>query len=91
MCSEAERTNAITPVVCVTCSPGMAGGATLTGMCTRLAIVAFALGIAGCASAPTGTTAYVGEFTGEFVDGVPIYRFPAIEVVGTRRSVDKDM
>jgi hypothetical protein len=57
----------------------------------RLAIVTFALGIAGCASAPTAITAYVGEFTGEFVDGVPLYRFPAIEVVGTRRSVDKDM
>ncbi len=69
----------------------MAGGATLAGVCARLAIVAFALGIAGCASAPTATTAYVGEFTGELVDGVPLYRFPAIEVVGTRRSVDKDM
>jgi len=69
----------------------MAGGATLTGVCARLAIVAVALGIAGCASAPTATTAYVGEFTGEFVDGVPLYRFPAIEVVGTRRSVDNHM
>jgi len=69
----------------------MAGGATLTGVCARLAIVAFALGIAGCAWAPTAATAYVGEFTGEFVDGVPLCRFPAIEVVGTRRSVDKDM
>jgi hypothetical protein len=80
-----------TPVVCGIFSPGMAGGATLTGVCARLAIVAFALGIAGCASAPTATTAYVGEFTGEFVDGMPLYRLPAIEVVGTRRSVDKDM
>jgi len=79
------------PVVCGIFSPCMAGGATLTGVCARLAIVAFALGIAGCASAPTATTAYVGEFTGEFVDGVPLYRFPAIEVVGTRRSVDMDM
>ena len=72
-------------------SPGIAGGATLTGVCARLAVVAFALGIAGCASAPTATTAYVGEFTGEFVDGVPLYGFPAIEVVGTWRSMDKDM
>jgi hypothetical protein len=69
----------------------MAGGATLPGACARLAIVALALGIAGCASAPTATTAHVGEFAGEFIDGVPLYRFPAIEVVGKRRSVDKDM
>jgi hypothetical protein len=60
-------------------------------VCARLAIVALALGIAGCALAPTAATAYRGEFTGEFVDGVPLYRFPAIEVVGTRRSVVKDM
>jgi hypothetical protein len=60
-------------------------------MCARLAVCVFALGIAGCASAPTAATAYVGEFTGEFVDGVPLYRFPAIEVLGTRRSVDEDM
>jgi hypothetical protein len=71
-------------------SPGMAGSATLAAVWARLAIVAVVLGIAGCASAPTATTAYVGEFTGEFVDGVPLYRLPAIEVVGTRRGVDKD-
>jgi hypothetical protein len=69
----------------------MAGGATLAGVCARLAIVALVLGIAGCASAPTATKAYVGEFTGKFVEGAPLYRFPAIEVVGTRRSVAKDM
>jgi len=71
-------------------SPGIAGGATLSGVRVRLAIVAIALGIAGCASAPT-TAAYVGEFTGEFVDGVPLYRFPAIEIFGTLRSVDHDL
>jgi hypothetical protein len=60
-------------------------------VCARLAIVALAFGIAGCASTPTATTAYVGEPTGELVDGVPLYRFPAIEVVGTRRSADKDL
>jgi hypothetical protein len=27
---------------------------------------------------------YVGEFTGEYVDGKPLYRFPAIEVIGRR-------
>jgi hypothetical protein len=70
---------------------GTAGGATLTGVGARPAIVVLALAIAGCASAPTATSAYVGIFTGEFVDGVPLFRFPAIEVVGTRRSADKDM
>jgi hypothetical protein len=30
---------------------------------------------------------YVGLFTGEFVDGKPLYRFPTIEVVGSRSSV----
>ena len=90
MRSQAVTTNAITPS-CVRHFVGMAGSATLTDVWARLAIVAVALGIAGCASAPTATTAYVGELTGEFVDGVPLYRFPAIEVVGTRRSVDKGM
>jgi hypothetical protein len=61
-------------------------------MDARIAIVAFSLALAACASAPTAATHYVGEFAGQFVDGVPVYRlFPSIEVVGTRRSVDKDM
>jgi len=54
-----------------------------------LAIVV--LGLAGCASdLPTrpNTAAkdapYVGVFTGEFVDGRPLYRFPSIEVIGSR-------
>jgi len=34
----------------------MAGSATLTGVRARLAIVAVALGITGCASAPAATT-----------------------------------
>ena len=49
----------------------------------------FAVGLAGCAAAPmnssSGPGAYVGVFTGEFVDGKPLYRFPTIEVVGSRR------
>ena len=90
MRSESVTRNANSPS-CVRHFLGIAGSATLTRVWARLTIVAFALGIVGCASAPTTTTAYVGEFTGEFVDGVPLYRFPAIEVVGTRRSVDKDM
>jgi hypothetical protein len=51
------------------------------------------IGLAGCASelpAPGGLPTkapYVGVFTGEFVDGRPLYRFPPIEVVGSRRGV----
>lgn len=53
-------------------------------MRTRIAIVTgFVLALAACAElAPRPP--YVGEFTGEYVDGKPLYRFPAIEVVGRR-------
>ena len=61
-----------------------------------LAALAFlTIGLAGCAleiapktslSPPHGAP-YVGGFTGEFVDGKPLYRFPAIEIVGSRSSV----
>ena len=64
----------------------------------RAAFAAGALliaGLAGCASeltpnpndSPAYTAPYVGMFTGEFVDGKPLYRFPPIEVVGSRNSV----
>jgi hypothetical protein len=61
----------------------------------RMALAASVLliiGLAGCASdlaprAPTNTEPYVGVFTGEFVDGKPLYRLPAIEIVGSRSSV----
>jgi hypothetical protein len=63
----------------------------------RVALTTVALlivGLAGCASEltprpdvpPAGAAPYVGVFTGEFVDGKPLYRFPAIEVVGSRSS-----
>ena len=57
-----------------------------------LAMVAFLIGgLAGCASEPsrepTEVAPYVGVFTGEFVDGKPLYRFPTIEVVGSRSTV----
>ena len=61
-----------------------------------LAVSAFLIiGLAGCASdltpkagvPPINTVPYVGAFTGEFVDGKPLYRFPAIEIVGSRSSV----
>lgn len=52
-----------------------------------LALLLLALG--GCASGlatrPGASQPYVGVFTGDFVDGLPLYRFPAIEVIGSRR------
>jgi hypothetical protein len=61
-----------------------------------IATLLLALGLAGCAaelrggpdsSAAEGTS-YVGVFTGEYVDGKPLYRFPRIIVFGSRSSVD---
>ena len=51
------------------------------------------VGLAGCAGGSTPRPEYVGVFTGEFVDGLPLYRFPTIEVVGLRtpgRESDTD-
>jgi hypothetical protein len=53
------------------------------------------VGLAGCASEltprpnrpPADAAPYVGVFTGEFVDGKPLFRFPTIEVVGSRSSI----
>jgi hypothetical protein len=53
------------------------------------------VGLAGCASEltpgpnrlPAEAAPYVGVFTGEFVDGKPLYRFPTIEVVGSRSDI----
>jgi len=60
---------------------------------TRVAIaLSLIAGLAGCATEVSriGTAPesgpYVGVFTGEFVDGKPLYRLPTIEVVGSRRS-----
>lgn len=64
-------------------------GATLAGMRTRIAVMALVvLVLAACASMPGSRAPYVGEFTGAFVDGVPLYRLPTIEVVGSRRSLE---
>jgi hypothetical protein len=54
--------------------------------------IALVLGLAGCAgelrskpsSSPLEAAPYVGVFTGEFVDGRPLYRFPPILVIGSR-------
>jgi len=55
-----------------------------------LAATLLVLGLSGCAMGPppgrsaSEASPYVGVFTGEFVDGKPLYRFPAIHVVGAR-------
>jgi len=57
------------------------------------------VGLAGCATKltpmrgvpSTEAAPYVGVFTGEFVDGKPLYRFPTIEVVGLRSSIDDEL
>ena len=59
------------------------------------AAVLMVVGLAGCAAeltlgpsrVPADAAPFVGVFTGEFVDGKPLYRFPTIEVVGSRRSI----
>jgi hypothetical protein len=62
----------------------------------RFAVPALLIvGLAGCATTlsprlGSPEASYIGVFTGEFVDGRPLYRFPTIEVVGSRRSVTDD-
>ena len=56
-------------------------------------VILLVLGLAGCAAELRGRdpaaedAAYVGLFTGEYVDGKPLYRFPPILVIGSRSSV----
>ena len=53
-------------------------------MTSKIAVAAvLVLALAGCAELTTRPP-YVGEFTGEYVDGKPLYRLPSIEVVGYR-------
>jgi hypothetical protein len=55
--------------------------------------VAVAIALSACAAVGPSSDergAYIGVFTGEFVDGLPLYRLPAIAVVGTRRSLAPD-
>jgi hypothetical protein len=73
---------------------GKARAGTMIAVATLLG-----LGLAGCAaelgpkpsSSAWEAAPYVGVFTGEFVDGKPLYRFPAIYVVGSRSSVRPDI
>jgi hypothetical protein len=60
-----------------------------------IATLLLAIGLAGCAAELRGRpdnsaddgTPYVGVFTGEYVDGKPLYRLPPIHVVGSRKSL----
>lgn len=60
-----------------------------THPCAAFAMVAFLMvGLAGCASdLASRPNRNEGVFTGEFVDGKPVYRFPTIVVVGSRSSI----
>jgi hypothetical protein len=70
----------------------------ITAACVAVA-TALVLGLAGCAAAPgpkptspaSAAELYVGVFTGEFVDGRPLYRFPPILVIGSRIRVAPDL
>ena len=69
---------------------GMAQSGTSIGIAILLV-----LGLVGCAAELSGKlsssasddTPYVGLFTGEYVDGKPLYRFPPIYVIGSRSTV----
>jgi hypothetical protein len=60
-----------------------------------VAVVLLIAGLAGCAPdsmtsgdrSPANAAPYVGVFTGDFIDGKPLYRLPAIEVIGFRSSL----
>ena len=68
-------------------------GRARAGLAIAIASV-LVLGLAGCAAELNGprtplpeSVPYVGVFTGTYVDGKPLYRFPALYVVGSRSSV----
>jgi hypothetical protein len=65
-------------LTCTRATASVGGGA---------AIALLALGAAGCSVQPAKPR-YVGVFTGELVDGLPLYRLPSIEVVGSRKRLD---
>ena len=56
-------------------------------LCATAAAALLIAGLAGCASMAAPKPDYVGVFTGEYVDGRPLYRFPTIEVVATRSGL----
>ena len=58
----------------------------------------FAISLAGCAADPGGraispaaeSSPVVGVFTGEYVDGKPLFRLPPILVIGSRLGSSLD-
>jgi hypothetical protein len=72
-------------------------GRTARSATMALAALLVALGIAGCAAGSSAgregaadeRVPYVGVLTGEYVDGIPLVRFPTINVVGSRSSVGR--
>ena len=67
------------------------------GVARTVLVATLVIGLTGCATRPLPGTAhestetpYIGVFTGKFVDGRPIYRFPTIVVLGSRRSLTQD-
>jgi len=66
--------------------------------CARSVVMVFLVaGLAACAAdvsridRSTEPAAYVGVFTGEYVDGKPLFHLPSIEVVGSRRNAATDL
>jgi len=66
----------------------------LTALGTPVVLaIMVALGLAGCAADLRGSSAHpptddnIGVFTGEYVEGVPVYRFPSILVIGSRSGL----
>jgi hypothetical protein len=67
--------------------PGSARSRRTAYLCVTLAI---AVVLSGCASVDRTSAdraSYVGVFTGDFVDGLALYRLPSITVVGRRGVV----
>jgi hypothetical protein len=76
-------------------------GRTWAGVPTRVSIAIatfFALGLTGCAAESSGSfnrtalqdSPNVGVFTGEYVDGLPLFRLPAIQVIGSRGELGRN-
>ena len=59
-------------------------------LCGALAIAVVLPGCASLGHPSTDRRSYVGVFTGDFVDGLPLYRLPSITVVGRRDGVVTD-
>jgi len=69
------------------------GTARFAGVACMAMAIAIATGLSACASVghpSADRQPYAGVFTGDFIDGLPLYRLPSITVVGTRDGVVAD-